>query len=416
VNRNSHSKISVFLLGAALALACVLPASAATVQGQITNGTTGQPVQGQKVVLLMPRAGMQQVGQATAGPGGRFSLDAGQIDLTGFYLAQATYDGVDYHEPVQFDPMGRAAVIITVFDSSRTSPALKIPSARILIRAEGVKAHVQELFGIRNTSQPPRAYVSSSGTFRFHVPPAVGEPTVAVTGLMNMPLPQSPQAGRTPGDYSINYPIKPGLTVVMVAYDQDYTANQLSLDSSVNYPIEQTELFVFPPTLLVDSAVFKPEGVDQETNSRTYLAENLAANAAFSAQLSGEAAAADSGSQDAQSEGQIKTVPGSVTKAGVPLLLCFLLVLFWALGIRMAKEWPRWKAAQTGSPVQKKFQAKYDGVVRSIADLDKLFAEGKVPEKQYWKERLELKARAVALLKKGPEPKAESYAGRDTPR
>ena len=78
----------------------------------------------------------------------------------------------------------------------------------------------------------------------------------------------------------------------------------------------------------------------------------------------------------------------------------------------MAKEWPRWKAKQQGSPVQKKFRAKLDTLVNSIADIDELFASGKIPEKKYWKERLELKARAVAILKAGPSTKSKPYASR----
>jgi hypothetical protein len=52
----------------------------------------------------------------------------------------------------------------------------------------------------------------------------------------------------------------------------------------------------------------------------------------------------------------------------------------------------------------------------SLADLDELFATGKIAEKPYWKERLELKARLVAKLKKAPPALLESYAIRHTPR
>jgi hypothetical protein len=78
----------------------------------------------------------------------------------------------------------------------------------------------------------------------------------------------------------------------------------------------------------------------------------------------------------------------------------------------VAKEYPRWKARQKGSPVLKKFQAKMEDLLNSIADLDELFASGKIAEKQYWEERLELKAKATAILKKDPATKANSLSGR----
>ncbi len=156
-----------------------------------------------------------------------------------------------------------------------------------------------------------------------------------------------------------------------------------------------------------------PAGKDAESGSQKLEAERVPAGAPLAADVSGEAAAsqeASGGQEEAQS--QVKVVPDSVSAVGVPLLLCFLLVLLWALGIRVAKEYPRWKAKQQGSPVQKKFQAKMETLLNSIADLDELFASGKIVEKQYWKERLELKAKAAAILKKEPSRKPDNYAPR----
>jgi hypothetical protein len=46
--------------------------------------------------------------------------------------------------------------------------------------------------------------------------------------------------------------------------------------------------------------------------------------------------------------------------------------------------------------------------------LDELFSSGKIAENQYWKERLELKAKAVAILKKEPSTKPNPVASRKT--
>ena len=118
---------------------------------------------------------------------------------------------------------------------------------------------------------------------------------------------------------------------------------------------------------------------------------------------------------------QVKIVPTSMASLALPLLGCFLLILLWALGVRIAKEWPRLKQrsrsqgrlAKQGS---RKIGVKADRLLNSLADLDELFAAGKIAEKEYWKERLELKARVVAALRKTSSPPAESYASRRTPR
>ena len=385
---------------------------AGQIQGQVVNGTTKGPLANQKVVLISPRGGMATVGSATTDGSGHFVIDDNQTSTKGFYLLQTTYEGVDYHAPVQFDPSGNAAVNLTAFESTTKEPALHIESARVIVRAEDPQAHVQELFAIQTPGH--MAYRNPKGTFSFHVAPSVGTPTVAAIGLMNMPLPQNPEKGKSPGDFYITYALKPGTNVVMVTYDADYSSQQLALDDSVTYPIGQVQLFVIPPSLTVKSKLFSPAGRDSDTGAQVYEASALKAGAGFAAQLAGAPAAAgtEASAGQQQEENQVKIVPDSITSVGVPFLLCFLLVLLWALGIRVAKEWPRWKAKQQGSPVQKKFRAKLDTLINSIADIDELFASGKIPEKKYWKERLELKAKAVAILKAGPSTKSKPYASR----
>ncbi len=115
-------------------------------------------------------------------------MAASDLATDSFYLLQATYQGVNYHAPVKFDDRGQARVDITVYDATRTAPPLRIQSARIILRAEGGKVHVQEMFAIRNSAEPPRSYVNSDGTFLFHLAKTAGDPTAAVAGLMNMPL------------------------------------------------------------------------------------------------------------------------------------------------------------------------------------------------------------------------------------
>jgi len=131
------------------------------------------------------------------------------------------------------------------------------------------------------------------------------------------------------------------------------------------------------------------------------------------ARLSGAAEGAEA-AESGQGEAQVKILPNSITRLEVPLLACFLLLLLWALGIRLVKEWPRFKEQRRSSSVQKELAATAESLFNSLADLDELFATGKVAEKQYWKERLDLKARLMATLKKASPLLLESYATRHT--
>ena len=390
-------------------------AAGGQVSGQVVNGTTGRPVPNQTLQLLTPRAGMQQVASGTTDASGHFTIEKSDLATDAFYMLQAAYQDVNYHSPVKFNDRGQAQVDLTVYDSTKTAPPLVIQSARVIVRAEGDKVHVQEMFAIRNSADPPRSYVNVDGTFLFHLAKTTGEPSAAVAGLMNMPLPQPVNPGKGPGDYSIQYPLRPGLTVMMVAYEGDYAANKLDLADSVAYPIDSADLLVSPASLSVDSAVFKAAGSDTETGSAKYQAGSVPPNAQLAASISGEGGTATAEGASTQTESQVKTLPNSMTRLGAPLLACFLLVLLWGLGVRVTKELPRWKAQQSASEVHKALEAEVESLFNSLADLDDLFAGGKIAEKPYWKERLELKARLVAALKKAPPALLESYVIRHTP-
>ena len=163
--------------------------------------------------------------------------------------------------------------------------------------------------------------MNPDGTFLFHLAKTAGEPTAAVAGLMNMPLPQPVNPGKGPGDFYIQYPLKPGLTVMMVAYDGDYASNKLDLADSVAYPIDSVELLVSPSNLSVDSPLFKAAGADAETGSQKYLAENVPPNAELAASVSGEAAASEAaagGAPASQADAEVKTLPNSMTRMGGP--------------------------------------------------------------------------------------------------
>jgi hypothetical protein len=298
-----------------------------------------------------------------------------------------------------------------VYEASSFAPLLRIQSVRVVVHAQGNKAHVQEMFAVRNPSDPPRSYANPDGTFHFLLSSGAAQPNAAVAGLMNMPLPQPVNPGKGPGEYFLQCPLKPGRTVVMVAYDADYSSNHLALGDSFPYPIDSAELLVSPPGLTVDSPLFKPAGTDADTGSQRYAAAGLKTGTKLEARLSGEAVDAEA-VEPGQGEAQVKVLPSPVTRLDVPLLACFLLLLMWALGVRLAKELPRFKEQRRTSSVQKELESTVNGLFNSLADLDELFAAGKVAEKQYWKERLDLKARLMATLRKASPSLLESYATR----
>lgn len=400
-------------------------AAQAKVQGDISNGTTDRPAARQQVRLLNPRAGAQ-VATATSDASGHFVFPAAQIDTKSFYLVTTEYQGVSYNAPATFNANGEADIKLAVYESTRAADGIRVPAMRVLMGAEGLDLRVQEEYAIQNSNDPPRSYSTPAGTFQFHIPADAATPTVSVTGLMNMQLPQTPKPGKAAGEYSVAYALKPGVTMLTVQYTRPYAGGSAEIHDGGSFPIDQAELYVYPSSLSVSAAGFQPSRVDSAHEVAVFAASQFPPHTdALSIRLTGTAASGpppgmDQGAQDQGSAGQdqgpaqdeVKVIPNSISAVGGFVLAGFLLLLFWALGVRVLKDWPRLRTRTAGEAASPALDAKVEKLLTSMADLDELFAAKKIAEPKYWKERLELKARLVALVKKNPPAGLESYAAR----
>jgi hypothetical protein len=417
------SSKSFLLSSAAVALQASLLLAQTKVQGSISNGTTDRPVARQQIRLLNPRAGAQ-VATTTSDGAGHFAFGAAEIDPKSFYLVTTDFQGVSYNAPASFNSSGEADIKLTVYESTHSTAGIRIPAMRLLMGAEGPDLRVQEEYAIQNSSDPPRAYTVPGGTFNFHVPADAGTPTVSVAGLMNMSLPQTPQPGKKPGDFSIGYALKPGVTMLTLQYTRPYEGARAEIDDGASFPIDQAELYVYPSSLSVSATGFQPSRVDSAHQVAVFAAPQFPPNTtAIAIRLNGDAASGPppgmdqgGGTEEGTSQDQVKVVPNTISQVGLPILAGFLLLLFWALGVRVIRDWPRLKAQAAGPNSAPPLDAKVEKLLTSIADLDELFAAKKIAESKYWKERLELKARLVTLLKKNPPAGLESYATRSHPQ
>ncbi|HET7840097.1 MAG TPA: carboxypeptidase-like regulatory domain-containing protein [Terriglobia bacterium] len=384
------------------------------VEGRVMNGTSNRPVANAEVLLLTPKpqVGMQLITKVTADANGHFAISDSSLDPATFYLVQVNAGDVPYHFPIQPGTASNATVDATVYDAATFGAGLHVSLLRIMAQASGDKAQVQQEYRVENDSRPPRTYSDAAGTFRFRLPPEVTQPSISVAGLMNMQIPQTPTPGKSPGEFVLHYPFKPGVTAVTVRYEGDYTSSGTSLNGGVPYPVDRAELYVMPANLEVKSALFKPAGRDDSNNIENLIAEKLPGDSALTATLSGDAVLSQQPQDQQQGESQVKVVPDPMTKLGVPLLACFLLVLLWALGICASKEWQHLKTRSRLGRERQQFESQAEELFNSIADLDELFEAQKIEKNQYWKERLELKAKLTAILKKGPASLLESYATR----
>jgi hypothetical protein len=415
----SKSLLVLAAIGGAMHASALLAQT--KIQGSISSGTTDRPVARQQIRLLNPRAGAQ-VATATSDATGHFAFPSAEVDSKSFYLVTTEYQGVAYNAPASFNSSGEADVKLTVYESTGSPAGIRIPAMRLLMGAEGSELRVQEEYAIQNSSDPPRAYTAPSGTFKFRIPADAGSPNVSVAGLMNMSLPQTPKPGEKPGEYSIDYALKPGVTTLTLQYTRPYQGSSAELHDGVSFPIDQAELYVYPSGLSVSASGFQPSRVDAAHEVAVFSAPQFPPNTlAVSIRLNGAAASGpppgmeQGAGQEGATQEQVKVVPNSISQVGGPILAGLLLLLFWALGVRLMRDWPRLKAQSATPGAAPRLDERVEKLLVSIVDLDELFAARKIAEPKYWKERLELKARLVTLLKKNPPAGLEAYATRPQP-
>ena len=208
--------------GLALALLSFCAPAIAAVSGTVINGTTGQPQSGVQVNLVQPGAGgMQQLGSATSGADGAFTVDK-DPGPGGPALIQATYSGVTY---TKIMPPGTptSGVQVPVYDASADPPAEMRTQHLILLEPGAATLNVSETFyttnGARLTYQD-----AANGTVRFYLPEGAPTDLQATIDSTGVPIRRPIEKGKQAGTYKISYPLKPGETRIDIEYSLPATA------------------------------------------------------------------------------------------------------------------------------------------------------------------------------------------------
>ena len=289
-------------------------AGAGTVNGTVTNGTTGKLAAGVDVILIQLQGGMQPIANTKADGQGRFHFDNPQLGAAPM-LIRVPYKGVNYHQPV---PPGTNTVQVQIYEATKDPGAFSIGSRFIVFQPKGGMLLVGEEYNIENKTQPPVTYYNPGGTFQFTLPQGAQLEQVSAVGPGGMPVEQG-TVDRGKNVDAIDFAFKPGENGVRVSYQMPYPGNQAMVRVTSPYAAERV-LAVVPPTMQVMSAGFKPEGTEQGFN--VYSRDAVAAHTALDISVSGTApppsATADNGARDDGGQAAAPPNPAEETAAVVP--------------------------------------------------------------------------------------------------
>jgi hypothetical protein len=206
--------------------------AADTLTGTVRNQTTGKPAVGDEVVLLRLGEGMQQEARTKTDAQGAFTLKVAFPNDR--HIVQVSHQGVNYDQSVN----GPGPVEISVYDAVANIPELRGTIGVTQLESEGTMLKVTERYEIANTSNPPVTQ-SRADNFKITVPPKAVFDSVEARRGLGMWLKVTPEPVKSSsGEYTINFPIRPGRTQLNLAYHVPYT-EAMTLHLRVPYPIER---------------------------------------------------------------------------------------------------------------------------------------------------------------------------------
>jgi hypothetical protein len=380
---------SVILLTTALIAGLILSvntAAAATVNGTIQNGTTGDAPVDVSVAIINPSAGMMAQ-QTVEAVDGRFAVENLE---PGIYMARVEYKDVMYNYDFQITATDsvEVEVAVVVYETSSSWDGVKIVVPHFTAARHSDHLVVERVYDIYNESEPPRTIAGEDGQFRFPLPPEMHNFNGLWVQYGNVPIEREPLATDDPGIRRLDYPIRPGVTRVVMGYTVEYETAAFAMTEKLQHDIEQFTIFATDMEMKVTSSsheLLSGEGPHASVSSAIKdLKKGDVLSLAFEGGITQQATTG--GPQPV-----VSVVPNSTESVSSLLMIILLLALVAFVGI--AVRGPRVTGADALHLKEHR-----DILVRQLATLDDVHETGAIPAATYQSKRSELKNQIASLM------------------
>ena len=261
--------VSAALVAAGALGALAVSASAAEVRGRVTNGTTGQPVAGQFINLLVLRGQMIPVRETQTDNEGRYRIVVAANPSERF-LVQVPFQGVNYNRPAFFTSGERITADIEVFETGAQADELSFESHVIFFEPHEGHVRVSEFYSVNNRSRPRRTYAPEEGSFHFAVPAAASGLQAAAGRPGGMPLRQQPQPGEEDNSHVLSFAFKPGESEVQISYSLPLSGNTLEVNLPIRIPTARRHIAIPNAGVELQGAGVKEIEQDQAPQARVF--------------------------------------------------------------------------------------------------------------------------------------------------
>ena len=237
------AKSALLVITLTLALAS---ASAQTLSGTVTNGTTGKPAAGDEVILINLTTSMEIAATTKADSAGKFSFQL--TGAPGPHLIRAVHQGVTYH---QMAPPGVTAAAVSVYDVAAKVTDLSVTADVIRFQADNGSMQGVRLFVVNNTSSPAKTQMNDHN-FEFYLPAGAKVEQVQARAPNGQPIRAEAVPESEKNRYAIAFPLRPGETQFQLEFTLPYSG-QIKIDPRPLYPAAHF-VVVLPKTMQFKAA------------------------------------------------------------------------------------------------------------------------------------------------------------------
>ena len=373
--------LALLVLGAA-------NANAFTIRGTLENGTTGSKDVSAKIVVVNPSQGMEEQGNVDV-RNGRFEIP--DLDPNApVYLLRVDYAGVSYNTPVQVTGADQEVAVI-VYETTTSWDGVRVVVPHLAASRFGDHLQVEQLFEISNESSPPRTLNGEEGFFHLYLPADMETLLTCFAQSLSVPIDQTPVPTATPGRYRIDYPIRPGVTRIGVAFTLPYAAGRYTLSEKVFHDIDHITVFAVDPDIKISSPSQTLEAMEPVHGMSAYSVHGLTKGSELVLSFEGgdpEFAGTGGGGES----GEQNVVAVASDSENLSLFVIAALVFTFAGMVAVVLR-------DRGDPLSdpKVLRRHYDSLVARIARLDDLHAAEAIPGEAYRAAREELVTKTAAL-------------------
>ncbi len=275
-------------------IACVLltgASLAATVTGQVVNGTTSKPAAGDEVTILSLSQGMQEIGHTKADASGKFKIDVPDDGTP--HMVRVEHQGVSYFPKGGPLMPGATSANVQVYDSAKKLDVTTTVNV-MRVQADNSTLQATELYAVQNASSPPRTQYDSDKTYEFTLPDGAVLDSAAARTQDGQPVNSSPIPLKEKNHYAFVFPLRPGETQFQVAYHIPYSGEATFTPK----PLTAMQHFVvmFPKSMKFEAkkvSAYSP--MNDDTGAGIQVASDVKPGADLAFRLSGTGAIAEAG-------------------------------------------------------------------------------------------------------------------------